>query len=78
MLAKLTPIIGKDRLKAALNGSGGEISPEFMLLATLQFLAGGMELDICLTLDIGFESFGGERGVTWPTLSGIDWVSVVV
>ena len=37
-----------------------------------------MELNICLTLDIGFGSFGGERGVTWPTLPGIDWVSVVV
>ena len=31
-----------------------------------------------VTKDIGFGSFGGERGVTWPTLPGIDWVSVVV
>ena len=31
LLAKITPLIGKDKAKAELNGSGGEISPEIML-----------------------------------------------
>ena len=43
LLAKISPLIGKDKVKAELNGSGGEISPDIMLLATLRFLAGGMK-----------------------------------
>ena len=72
LLAKITPLIGKNKAKAELNGSGGEISPEIMLLATLRFLAGGMKWDICLALDIGFGSYWGERGVIWPTIYAID------
>ena len=30
LLAKITPLIGKNKAKAELNGSGGEISPEIM------------------------------------------------
>ena len=45
LLAKITPLIGKDKAEAELNGSGGEISHEIMLLATLRFLAGGMMWD---------------------------------
>ena len=48
------------------------MSPEVMLLATVRFLAGDMKWDICLSLDIGFGSFWGERGVIWPTLYALD------
>ena len=65
-------MLAKDIEKATLNGSGGEISPEVMLLATLRFLAGGMKWDICLSLDISFGSLCGERGVIWPTLYALD------
>ena len=50
----------------------GEISPDIMLLATLRFLAGGMMWDMCLALDIGFGSYRGEGGVTWPTIYALD------
>ena len=43
-----------------------------MLLATLRFLAGGMMWDMCLALDIGFGSYRGEGGVTWPTIYALD------
>ena len=56
VLLKLNPLLEKDSKKALLNGSGGEISPEIILLATLRILAGGMKWDICLSLDIGFGS----------------------
>ena len=72
VLLLIYPLLAKDIKKATLNGSGGEISPEVMLLATLRFLAGGMKWDICLSLDIGFGSFWGERGVIWPTLYALD------
>ena len=72
VLLLIFPLLAKDNEKATLNGSGGEISPEVMLLATLRFLAGGMKWDICLSLDISPGSFWGERGVIWPTLYAID------
>ena len=72
VLLLIYPSLAKDIEKATLNGSGGEISPEVMLLATLRFLAGGMKWDICLSLDISFGSFWGERGVIWPTLYALD------
>ena len=72
MLKNIYPLLEKDQQKASLNGSGGVISPEIMLLATLRFLAGGMKWDICLSLDIGFGSSWGERGVIWPTLHALD------
>ena len=72
VLKNIYPLLEKDQQKASLNGSGGVISPEIMLLATLRFLAGGMKWDICLSLDIGFGSFWGERGVIWPTLHALD------
>ena len=31
-----------------------------------------MKWDICLSLDISFGSFCGERGVIWPTLYALD------
>ena len=44
LLCKLEPILAKEKRKAEINGSGGEISPKIMLLATLRFLAGGMNI----------------------------------
>ena len=72
VLNNIYPLQEKDQQKAPLNGSGGVISPEIMLLATLRFLADGMKWDICLSLDVGFGSFWGERGVIRPTLHALD------
>ena len=55
VLKNIYPLPEKDQQKASLNESGGVISPEIMLLATLRFLAGGMKWDICLSLDIGLD-----------------------
>ena len=49
VLLLIYPLLAKDIEKATLSGSGGEISPEVILLATLRFLAGGMKWDICLS-----------------------------
>ena len=50
VLLKLHPALNKDSKKSLLYGSGGEISPEIMLLARFRFLAGGMKWDIRLSL----------------------------
>ena len=76
VLLLIYPLLAKDIEKATLNGSGGEISPEVMLLATLRFLAGGMKWDICLSLDISPGSFWGERGVIWQTLYALDALGI--
>ena len=44
LLCNLEPILAKEQRKAEINGSGGEISPKIMLLSTLRFLAGGMNI----------------------------------
>jgi hypothetical protein len=72
LLSKISPLLQKNEEMGVRKGIEGIISSEIMLHATLRYLAGGMKLDICLSLDIGFGNFWGEKGVIWPTMYAID------
>ena len=38
----------------------------------LRFMAGGIYLDICMSMNIGFGSFFGRRGILWRTMEAIN------
>ena len=75
VLEKISPLLEKNSAMASRNvkGSRGSvISPKMMLLSTLRFMAGGIYLDICMSMNIGFGSFFGRNGLLWRTMEALD------
>jgi DDE superfamily endonuclease len=73
LLLKIEPALAKNEEFARRNvkdKKGQPITAKHMLMATLRWLAGGMYIDICMSLLIAFGSFYG--GVLWPTMHAID------
>ena len=75
VLSKISPLLEKNVSMASRNIRGNKgmtISPKIMLLSTLRFMAGGIYLDICMSMNIGFGSFFGRRGILWRTMEAIN------